>query len=47
MLFRSEWLKDVKQVTVTPVLVTLDGPKKDAVGLDQFELLESFTVELR
>lgn len=42
-----EWLKDAKQVTVTPVLVTLDGPKKDAVGLDQFELLESFTVELR
>ncbi len=42
-----EWLKDAKRVTVTPVLVTLDGPKKNAVGLDRFESLESFTVELR
>lgn len=42
-----EWLKDAKRVTVTPVLVTLDGPKKDAVGLDRYEPLEPFTVELR
>lgn len=42
-----EWLKDAKQVTITPVLVTLDGPKKDAAGLERFDALESFTIELR
>lgn len=42
-----EWLKDAKRVTITPVIVTLEGPKPDAVGLDRFEALEPFTVELR